>query len=350
MITGDQAITARAVAESLDLAAGAPLQVLTGQEMAAMDDAALTEAARRTTVFARATPADKLRIVRALQSSGAIVGVLGDGVNDGPALREARVGIAMGKKGSDVAREVADVVIADDDLSALAGAVARGRGTDDNIRNAVRFLLSTNLSEILVMLAESFGAPQELETPMELFWLNLVTDVLPALGLAMAEPASDVMSRPPEALQGPILPRGEYARLGLDGLQIAAAALAAHMASRSGAGPGPQTRTATFLTLAGAQLAHAFSLRDRSSGDPRARAVSERRLELSVAGGLALMALPFLWPGLGRALGAGRASGRQLGLSAGLIAASFALSELRAGLRPRRGRTLALPSSAAGPG
>jgi Ca2+-transporting ATPase len=335
MITGDHAITARAVAESLDLAAGGGIEVLTGPEMAAMDDAALAQAARRTTVFARATPADKLRIVRALQGSGAVVGVLGDGVNDGPALREARVGIAMGAKGSDVAREVADVVIAGDDLAALASAVARGRGVDDNIRNAVRFLLSTNLSEILVMLAESFGTPQELETPMELFWLNLVTDVLPALGLAMAEPAGDVMSRPPQVLQGPILPRGEYARLGLDGAQIAAAALAAHLAARGAAGPGPRTRASTFLTLAGAQLAHAFSLRDRSRGDPRGRAMSERRLELSVAGGLGLLALPFVWPGLGRALGASRPSGRDLGLSAGLIAASFAASELRARPRPR---------------
>uniref|UniRef100_B0SVN9 ATPase, P-type (Transporting), HAD superfamily, subfamily IC n=1 Tax=Caulobacter sp. (strain K31) TaxID=366602 RepID=B0SVN9_CAUSK len=329
MITGDHPVTANAIAQGLDLSAGGAVTVLTGSDMAAMDDVSLARAAREATVFARVTPADKLRIVRALQASGAVVGMLGDGVNDGPALREARVGIAMGKKGSDVAREVADVVIADDDLAALARAVGRGRSTDDNIKNAVRFLLSTNLSEVMLMLVESFGAPQELETPMELLWLNLVTDILPAIGLAMAEPAGDVMARAPSSLRGPILDGAEYRKLGLDALQIAAVSLVAHFASLGRAPAGPQTRTATFVTLAGAQIVHAFSLRDRTRGDPRARSISERRLDLSLAGAAGLLVLPFALPGLGRALGIGPLSPAQLGLSGGLVGASLVLSELR---------------------
>ncbi|WP_374573338.1 cation-translocating P-type ATPase [Phenylobacterium sp.] len=336
MITGDQPVTARAIAAELDLAGGGAVRVISGAEMAELDDAALAEAARQATVFARVSPADKLRIVRALQANGAVVGMLGDGVNDGPALREARVGIAMGKKGSDVAREVADVVIADDDLAALGRAVARGRSTDDNIRNAVRFLLSTNLSEVLVMLAESFGGPQELETPMELFWLNLVTDVLPAIGLAMAEPAGDVMARDPAALQGPILQPGEFATLGLDGVQIAAAALIAHLAYTRRMPPGPGSRTATFLTLAGAQLVQAFSLRDRSPGERAAKTLSIRRLEMTVAASAGLLVLPFAFPGLGRSMGISPARPGQLALSAGLTGGSLLLSELRRLRRPGR--------------
>lgn len=334
MITGDQPVTAQAIATELDLAAGGEVKVLSGPDIAGLDDAALAKAAREATVFARVSPADKLRIVRALQAGGAVVGMLGDGVNDGPALREARVGIAMGKKGSDVAREVADVVIADDDLAALARAVARGRSTDDNIRNAMRFLLSTNLSEVLVMLAESFGEPRAEETPMELFWLNLVTDVLPAIGLAMAEPAGDVMARAPAALQGPILEPREFATLGLDSVQIAAAALAAHYLSANRMASGPITRTATFLTLAGAQLAQAFSLRDRSAGESSAKAISVRRLEATVAGAAGLLVLPFAAPGLGRAMGIGPARPAQLALAAGLTGGSLLLSEIRR--RPRR--------------
>lgn len=335
MITGDQPVTARAVAEALDLAGGGrPVAVLSGADIAGMDDEALAGAAARATVFARVTPADKLRIVRALQAGGAIVGMLGDGVNDGPALREAQVGIAMGRKGSDIAREVADVVIADDDLAALVRAVARGRSTDDNIRNALRFLLPQNLAEVIVMLVESFGPPQEQETPMELFWLNLVSDVFPAIGLALAEPAGDVMSRPPATLRGPILDRSEHGALALDGVQMAAAALAAHFTGHLTGAPPPQIRTATFVTLAGAQLAHAFSLRDRSGADPLARSISERRLELSLAGAAGLLVLPFAFPGLGRTLGVGRPSPVLLGVTAGSVGVSMLASELRR-RRPR---------------
>lgn len=329
MITGDQPVTARAVAETLNLSGGEIVRVLTGPEIAGMDEATLGAHAAETTVFARAAPADKLRIVRALQSAGAVVGALGDGVNDGPALREARVGIAMGRRGSDVAREVADVVIADDDLEALARAVARGRATDDNIRNAVRFLLSTNLSEMLVMLVEAFGPPGEQETPLELFWINLVTDILPAIGLATAEPAGDVMQRSPASMRGPIIPRSEVRRLGLDAVQLAAVGLIAHAAGRGLGGPGPAARGPTFLTLAGAQLAHAFALRDRSPGDAHAKTISTRRLELAVGASAGLLAAPFVFPTLRRAMGATPILASELGLSAALIGTSMLVSEAR---------------------
>lgn len=182
---------------------------------------------------------------------------------------------------------------------------------------------------------------------MELFWLNLVSDVFPAIGLATAEPAGDVMSRPPPDLRGPILGRAERGPLLLDGVQMAMAALIPHFVGHmSGTAPA-QVRTATFVSLAGAQLAHAFSLRDRSAGDPAARSLSERRLELSLAGAAGLLVLPFAVPGLGRMLGVGRPHPRLIGVTVASVGGSMLLSELRRGRRA--GRITALGASAGPP-
>lgn len=164
---------------------------------------------------------------------------------------------------------------------------------------------------------------------MELFWLNLVTDVLPALGLATAEPAGDVMTRAPVPLKTPILGRAEFATLGIDAAQMAGAALAAHFAMRRGAAPGPQMRAATLVTLAGAQFAYAFGLRDRSGADPAGRAISVRRLESALAASTALLVLPLVVPPLGRIIGISRLAPGQLGLCAALAGGSLLLSEAR---------------------
>ncbi|MFS8038646.1 cation-translocating P-type ATPase [Xanthobacter sp. AM11] len=341
ILTGDQPGTAMAVAQSLALSRTGILRVASGPDIAHLDADALGELALRTSVFARVSPADKLRIVEALQAKGRRVAMLGDGVNDGPALRAASVGVAVGEKATSIAREVADLVLAHDDLRELARAIARGRSTQDNVRNAIRFFFSTNLSEILVMLAEELHGRGEGETPMELFWLNLVTDVLPGLGLALAEPRGDVMARPPIDASAPLFDRREASGMALDGTSIAVAALAGHFLMMGRLGPGPRTRAVTFTTLALAQIANAWVLRDRSPGAPEALLESERRLEGTLAGALGLLAVPFLVPGLRTLLGIAPATLGDVALSAGLAGASFAFSEARRIVRlpPPAGRT-----------
>lgn len=329
MMTGDQQGTALAVARSLALSRTGILRMASGPEIAALDQAALGELALGTSVFARVSPADKLRIVEALQAKGRRVAMLGDGVNDGPALRAASVGVAVGEKATSVAREVADLVLAHDDLRELARAIARGRATQDNVRNAIRFFFSTNLSEILVMLVETMHGRGESETPMELFWLNLVTDVLPALGLALAEPRGDVMARQPNDHTTPLFDRVELTSMLADGGVIAASALAGHFLTLSRGGAGPRTRTVTFTTLALAQIATAWVLRDRSPGAGEALIVSERRLEATLAGALGLLVVPFLAPGLRKLLGVAPATLGDLTLAVSLAGGAFAVAEGR---------------------
>lgn len=329
MMTGDQQGTALAVAQELALSRTGVLRMSSGPEIAHLDQEALGELALNTSVFARVSPADKLRIVEALQAKGRRVAMLGDGVNDGPALRAASVGVAVGEKATSVAREVAALVLAEDDLRELARAIARGRSTQDNVRNSIRFFFSTNLSEILVMLAETLHGRGEGETPMELFWLNLVTDILPALGLALAEPRGDVMARPPLDHRAPLFDRRELSSLLADGSAIAVSALAGHFITMARTGIGPRTRTVTFTTLALAQIANAWVLRDRSPGAGEALIISERRLEATLSGALGLLALPFLTPGLRRLLGVAPATLGDLALSTALAGGAFAVCEGR---------------------
>ena len=195
MITGDHAETARAIGAQLAIGAGKP--ALTGAEIELMDDAALQRVALDIDVFARASPEHKLRLVQALQMQGQVVAMTGDGVNDAPALKRADVGVAMGRKGTEAAKEAADVVLADDDFATIAAAVHEGRSVYDNIRKFVLFVLPTNGGEALVVLAAIVFNLTLPMTPAQVLWINMVTSA--TLGLALAfEPAEQgVMRRPP---------------------------------------------------------------------------------------------------------------------------------------------------------
>jgi Ca2+-transporting ATPase len=204
MITGDFANTARAIAEQIGLLRQGG-QVLTGADLAAMDDAALKTEVVRTDVYARVSPEHKVRIVDALKANGEIVAMTGDGVNDAPALKRADIGVAMGITGTDVAKETADMVLTDDNYASIVAAVEQGRVIYSNIRKFVFFLLSSNVAEILIVfLATLAGLPSPL-TAIQLLWLNLVSDGAPALALAMEKADPDVMERPPRPKDEPII-------------------------------------------------------------------------------------------------------------------------------------------------
>ncbi len=189
-------------------------------------------------VFARVSPAHKHQIVRALQAGGHVVAMTGDGINDAAALRAADIGVAMGARGTDVARDVADVVLMDDDFASIVRAVEQGRTIHANISKALRFLLSTNFSEILVTLgALALGAARPMSA-IQYLWINLLSDVFPALALAVEPPDHDVMDRPPLDPHEPILTRARLAEIGGDAAILSAATLGVYglAVARYGAG------------------------------------------------------------------------------------------------------------------
>ncbi|HEY1304257.1 MAG TPA: cation-transporting P-type ATPase [Vicinamibacterales bacterium] len=253
MLTGDQRLTAEAVGRELDLLNDGA-HVLTGHELDAMTPAELAAGVHDVSVYSRITPEHKLAIVSALQSHGEIVAMLGDGVNDAPALKRADVGVAMGGRGSDVAKEAAAIVLQDDRFETIAAAVEEGRVVFDNIRKCVFYLFSCNLAEVMVVfLAGLAGWPVPL-LPLQLLWLNIVTDTFPALALALEPGDADVMQRPPRDPHDAILSRGFLKSVGWFGMLITGSVLVAFALSlRHGM---EQARAAAFMTLALAQIFH----------------------------------------------------------------------------------------------
>ncbi|MBQ4626424.1 MAG: cation-translocating P-type ATPase, partial [Clostridia bacterium] len=219
MITGDHIVTACAVAQKLGIA-DKSTKAMNGKELDSLDDASLQAAVADCSVFARVTPEHKVRIVKAFRARGEIVAMTGDGVNDAPALKAADIGCAMGKSGTDVAKNAADMILVDDNFATIIKAVEQGRGIYDNIKKAVHFLLSTNIGEILAVFASSllgFSAPL---VPIQLLWVNLVTDSLPAMALGTEKPEKDIMSRKPLSPSKGFFSDGLWLDITLEGLLV----------------------------------------------------------------------------------------------------------------------------------
>ena len=265
MITGDHSVTARSIARLVGLGGDAP-HVIEGHELASYDDKVSNEFLQ-TEIFARVSPTEKLDLVRSYQASGEIVAVTGDGVNDAPALRQADIGVAMGLRGTDVAREAAAMILLDDAFPTIVEAIRNGRVIFGNIRRFVTYLLSCNLAEVLIVgIAMISGLPLPL-LPLQILFLNLVTDVFPAFALALGEGDKDILKRPPRHPKEPILGRGQWLAIALYGATLTIATFGALALARFGLKLDEQaTVTVTFLTLAFGQLWHVFNMRHQRSG------------------------------------------------------------------------------------
>lgn len=270
MITGDQQPTAAEIARQLRIDVdldGRSLRTVHGRELASLDDAGWAEIVVDTAVFARVSPQHKLQIVEALQLRGHVVAMTGDGVNDAPALKKADIGIAMGIKGTEVAKESADMVITDDNFASIVGAVEQGRIIYENIVRFLHYLLSCNFSEILtIFFALMIDWPLPL-VPLQILWLNLITDIFPAFALALEPSSPDAMRRPPRDPKEPLLTIRFVGLIVWQGLLLTGVTLLAFSVGMSWHGTEGkglrQAMTMAFMTLALAQVFHAFNARSQ---------------------------------------------------------------------------------------
>ena len=326
MITGDHVVTASAIARELGILEEGDMAI-TGAQLDAMNDDELDATVEKISVYARVSPENKIRIVKAWQRKGQVVSMTGDGVNDAPALKAADIGCAMGITGTDVAKGAADMTLTDDNFATIVDAVREGRGIYANIKKVVGFLLGTNIGEVItVFLAMLFWH----ETPllsMQLLWINLVTDSLPAIALGMEPVESDVMDKKPKPKNEGLFANGLGVRVVLMGAMFAALSLVAFYLGKTLGGSAAHGQTMAFMVLALSQVFHAFHMRSDKSLF-KIGAFGNRTLNLAALASLVLVALILFTPGVMTAFGLVYLTGELYLMAAGLILAPSIIMEL----------------------
>ncbi|OCW95130.1 HAD-IC family P-type ATPase [Alishewanella sp. HH-ZS] len=295
MITGDHAGTAEAIGREMGLAADATLQVYTGQQLEQASSEQLQQMALAGDIFARTSPEHKLRLVQALQQQGEVVAMTGDGVNDAPALKQADVGVAMGIKGSEASKEAADIVLADDNFSTIAAAVAEGRTIYDNLRKAILFILPTNGAQGLVMLcAVLFGLTLPL-TPVQILWVNMVVAITLALALAFEPAEPGVMQRPPRQSSAALLSAAFLRRIALVSLLIGGSAMALFQLALAQGLDLATARTVTVTALVVAQAGYLLNSRHLNNFSLKPTLLFTNRIAWLAIGILVLLQLAFVY-------------------------------------------------------
>jgi Ca2+-transporting ATPase len=304
MITGDRTDAAYSVAKESGIAGQDAVEILDSTHLRHIEPGVLSGLTERAHVFARLSPAEKRQVVLALQRRGKVVAMTGDGVNDAPALKAADIGIAMGKGGTALAREVADVILEDDRLETMIVAVRQGRAIHDNLRKSTRYLLAATAGEVITRFV---GAMLDFRMPTPFFWMNLL---LPALALAMEPPEPDVMNRPPRPAEKPILGSDDFKKIALQGGALSLGALAAYGYGLARYGPGARAGTLAFMGMSMAQPLHALSARSERASFFREKITGGESpvpvnsyLPLSVGGTLLLQSAALFLPGARSLLG-----------------------------------------------
>ncbi len=340
MVTGDHRDTALAVARQLGIAADGDL-ALDGRQLARLPEAGLRAALSRTSVFARVEPDQKLRIVEALQAGGQVVAMTGDGVNDGPALVRADVGVAMGQSGTEVAKEASDVVITDDDFATIVAAVDEGRLVYRNLRKALLLLLSTGLAEILVLAGSLLGGLPLPFAAVQILWNNVVTEGTITVNLAMEPREGDEMRHPPVPRDEPILSGPLLRRMLLMSGVITAVTLGFFAARLAGGAPFERVRTETFTLLAVCEWFNLANCRSETRSALSNGLGRNRWLLAGVAVSLALQALVIWWRPLGRLFHTVPLSAEEVGLVVAAGSLVLWAEEIRKALARRRARRAA---------
>lgn len=264
MITGDHIATASAIAKELGILCDGD-RAITGKELDLMTDEELDREVKNIAVYARVSPENKIRIVKAWQKKGEVVSMTGDGVNDAPALKAADIGCAMGITGTDVAKSAADMTLTDDNFSTIVDAVKEGRGIYANIKKVVGFLLGTNIGEVLAVFFTMLIWKESPFLSIQLLWINLITDSLPAIALGMENVEKDIMMHRPKPKNESLFANGYGVRIILQGVMFGALAIAAFVIGRSISGTIEGGRTLAFITLALSQTLHAYNMRSEHS-------------------------------------------------------------------------------------
>ena len=301
MITGDHITTAIAIARDLGIYNDND-RALTGEEIDKLSDEELEKIIENISVYARVSPENKIRIVKAWQNKGKVVAMTGDGVNDAPALKSADIGCAMGITGTDVAKNSADIILTDDNFSTIVDAVKEGRGIYANIKKVIGFLLGTNIGEIVAVFLTMLFWRVSPFLSIQLLWINLITDSLPAIALGMEGVESDVMKNKPKPKDESLFANGYGLRIALQGLMFGGLAIAGFVIGRSISGSIEGGRTLAFITLALSQILHAYNMRSEHSIF-KIGIFSNKKLNIVTLISLCLIAIVAFVPGVMTAFG-----------------------------------------------